>query len=535
MTDVGPSEVLAGAPADVSAGWHVPPWRTLGRRYYPVGIGIAVLSLTVGLFPSLVPTSSLGLIPRLASSSPNVALPARVNPATPPAAGFAAAPLPPYSGVPAPITAAATAPAPSQPAPVTSPSTSSPSTGSGAVGSGQSDTCPLSVLAEPPAPPAADLIEAFAAAGPLGPEATAGAPALAPVIPVVAPLFPLAGGVAGGKGGDLISTALVDLANLEDAVFAPFSSEINAFTPTAVADDEKFYREIGPLLTLASNVPELQCVGDLEIATGATVVPSDYPAATPLTGLGHSATAASPDQRVVTVSDSWASGLTPSFARSVEALIAQGLPVEVRLVDDAPASQANDTSGFASWVSATMASLPKVSVWEIDPSQAAPASAGSVAPADPAASLAAALTAAAEARAPGQLLGLGYPVRGSSWWPQLKTDINPAVFGVLNFVGVDASTLGAVAPDGLRWVVTLLRRGTLAQGGFSSGIPLFVTAGTAGTASDAEQIALAGQDAAALSGLGVGLLTWSSPSTELGQLFSAPGAAAQSLLSALRR
>jgi hypothetical protein len=501
-----------------------------------LAIGATFLALVVGFFPSTVPTSSLGFVPKLAAPAPvstgQTTPTTSPSPVQPPSdLGFAAGDdtYPAFSdtGTGSPV-------ATSTGAPVTAPATTG-TTGSGTVGSGAHATCPLPLPAEPPAPPAAELIEALAIAGPFGPEATAGVAALAPVVPVVAPLFPLAAGVAGGKNGVLVSEALVQIANLEDEVFAPFSSELATVTPEAVAGDEKFFQEIGPVLTLASNLPDLACVGDVEIAAGSTLVPADYPNAIPLTAYGPSAT--SVNNRVVTVSTSWAEGITPSFSRAVDSLIAQGDSVEMHLYDDAPAGQAGDDQGFATWVTGTVAAFPKVAIWEVDPYLGTTATTGASAPTDPALSLAAALAAAARARAPGQLLGVGLPAQSAPWWSQFGSALEPAVRSVINFAGLDTTGFNGgsgLSPAGLHWIVTLLRRGTLAQAGLPAQLPLFVTAGTTAPMSDAAQSVVAAQDAAGLSGLGVGLLTWSSPSTLGGQLFSNIDAA-ENLLSALAR
>jgi hypothetical protein len=185
-------------------------------------------------------------------------------------------------------------------------------------------------------------------------------------------------------------------------------------------------------------------------------------------------------------------------------------------------------------VSATVASLPKVAIWEIDPYSAPTAPAGSVAPADPATSLAGALAAAAAARAPGQLLGVGLPATGSSWWAQMATAVSPRVRAVLNFAGVDTAGLGGASglqPAGLRWVLTLVRQDELAQAGLPGQMPLFVVAGPGSPESVQAQADQAQRDAAALAGLGVGLLAWSSPQTAGGQL----GAGTGGLLAALVR
>jgi hypothetical protein len=514
-----------------------PPVRTVVRRYYPVAIGAATLAVVVGLFPTTVPSSSLGLIPKF--SAPAVATPVAPSAAAPvaavPAVGPTAGYVPPV--VPsAPLTLPPVVTAPT----TTSPPTGAvPTTGSGAVGTGQTSHCSLPIPAEPPPPPAADLIELFTAAGPFGPEATAGAAALAPLVPLVTPVFPLAASIAGGKGGTLISTALVDLADLEDTLFSPFSKEITEITPTFVAESEQFYREIGPILTAASNLPDADCVGDLEIATLSTLVPSAYPGATSLTGLAKSAgTNDAADQRVATVEASWVNGVSTSVAHVITSLLASGVPVEMRLVDDASRAQASDTAGFSAWVTAVMAQFPKVSAWEIDPTQAAASPSGSVAPSDPSGSLVEALTAAAEARVPGQLLGVGYPVLGNApWWSGFWQQLDPAVRGVVNFVGVDGSVLGGaqgLTPKGLQWIVGLLRRGALSVAGLPATVPLFVTAGTSSMLTPAAQASLAAADAAALSGLGVSLFTWSSPDMVEGQLLTDP-AEALSLLSALQR
>jgi hypothetical protein len=399
------------------------------------------------------------------------------------------------------------------------------------VGTGPQASCPLPLPAEPPAPAAAELIELYSAAGPFGPEATAGAPLLAPVVPIVSPLFPLAGGFAGGKSGTTLSTILVEIANLEDDVFAPLAPQIAAFTPGAVSDSEHLYQEFGPLLTLASSLPDLTCVGDLEIATGATLEPDDYPGAVPLSKYGGIADAgAQPASgRVVVVSASWAEGVTPALAGFINGLIAQGTHVEVRLTDDAPAGHAADDQGFASWVLTTVADYPKVAIWEIDPDSVSQAAGGSVTPTDPVASLTAALTAAAQARAPGQLLGVGLPPLDSvNWWPQMAGALGPALRADVNFVGVDTTALAgqaALSPAGLRWLITLVRQVALAQAGLPDQLPIFVVAGTDAPLSVASQADVAAQYAASLAGLGVGLLTWSSPSTVNGQLASGePGA-----------
>jgi hypothetical protein len=512
------------------------PLRTLTRRYYPVAIGAATLAVVVGLFPTTVPSSSLGVIPKF--SAPVVAKPAPavasppVTPSNPiepsaPSVGFAAG----ADSLPPVVTSPASTPPTTATPPVT--------TGSGAVGTGQTSHCSLPVPAEPPPPPAADLIELFTAAGPFGPEATAGAGALAPLVPLITPVFPLAGGIAGGKGGTLLSTTLVDIADIEDVLFSPFAKEIAAVNPEFVASSEQFFREIGPILTALSNLPDIDCVGDLEIAAAATIEPSEYPGATTLSGLGTAAASnGAANERVTTVEVSWAGGLSAGVAHAVNALLAAGVPVEMRLLDDAPSAQAANTAAFASWVTSVMAQFPKVTAWEIDPFQAASATPGAVAPSDPAGSLADALTAAAQGRVPGQLLGVGYPVLGDApWWTSLLSRLNPAVPGVLNFVGVDGSVVGGspgLTPNGLHWIVDLLRRGALAGAGFPSNIPLFVTAGSNAALGPAAPSSLAAQDATALSGLGVSLLTWSSPDTTAGQLLRDP-AEAISLLDALVR
>jgi hypothetical protein len=238
------------------------------------------------------------------------------------------------------------------------------------------------------------------------------------------------------------------------------------------------------------------------------------------------------------ISAPWAEGITPALAGSINALIAQGTHVEVRLINDPPAGHAADDQGFASWVRTTIGQYPKVAIWEIDSSDAATAASGSVAPTDPVGSLIAALTAAAQARAPGQLLGVGLPALDSAtWWPQMAGALDPQLRAELNFVGVDTTALTGgtdLSPAGLRWLVTLARQVALAQAGLPESLPLFVEAGTGTPLSLAAQATLAAQDAASLAGLGVGLLTWSSPSTVSGQM--SPGdPGADTLFAALVR
>lgn len=510
---------------------------TLTRRYYPLAIGAATLALVVGLFPTTVPSSSLGVIPRF--STPVIAKQAPAVASAPAPVVAPVAPASPYVEPTLPITSAIGASVVTAPATTPPVATQPPTTVGGAVGTGHVSHCSLPVPAEPPPPPAADLIELFTAAGPFGPEATAGSPALAPLVPFITPVFPLAGGIAGGKGGTLISTALVDIANLEDVLFSPFAKEIATATPTFVSSSEQFYRDIGPILSALSGLPDIDCVGDLEIAAFSTVAPSAYPGAVSLPGLGSAAGSSdAASQRVSTVELSWANGLSPATAHAITSLLAAGVPVEIRLIDDAPSAQESNTAGFASWVTSVMAQFPEVRAWEIDPFQAASPTAGGVIPSDPSGSLADALTSAAQARVPGQLLGLGYPVLGDApWWSGFFGRLDPAVRGVVNFVGVDGSVLGgaqALTPNGLHWIVDLLRRGALTSAGLPGTIPLFVTAGTTSVLAPSAEAVLAAQDAAALTGLGVSLLTWSAPDTGAGQFLSDP-AAATHLLDALVR
>jgi hypothetical protein len=134
------------------------------------------------------------------------------------------------------------------------------------------------------------------------------------------------------------------------------------------------------------------------------------------------------------------------------------------------------------------------------------------------------LQAAAEARAPGQLLGVGLPLLdATTWWSQMAAALPPGVRAVLNFVGVDTTELNGgagVSPAGLRWVLSLVRQYALAQAGLPAQTPLFVVAGTDQAVTMATQSSEAAQDAASVDGLGVGLLSWSSPSTLSGQLLT---------------
>jgi len=537
----------------------------LARRYYPFAIGVAFLGVVVGLFPSTVPTNTLGYVPRVTLPVPAPGPPAS-GPATPPTASSPQVPsVPAVPAVPevpsaqaagAPVTASSvtsgststspvappTPPATSIPAPGSSPP---PPSGTGRSAAPTTEVCPLPLPAEPLPPSAAELIEIYAAAGPFGPEATAGAPALAPLIPVVAPLFPLAGTVAAGKNGSLLSDTLVEIANLEDDLSAPFASEINAFTPGAVDDDEKLFRELGPLLSLAQQIPDLGCVGDVEMAAGATVAPEAYPGAMPLSTYAAPSSAAA--RHVAVLSTSWADGLTPAFVEQLDALLAQGTPVEVRLVDDAPATApaaaqtdapaggpadppagpAAIGSAFAAWVSSVMGRFPGVEAWEIDPSDRPSAAPGTVAGGDPAAEAAAlgdALRVAVTDRQPGQLIGVGLPTTGPApWWTDALAGLVPAVRSLVNFVGFDSTAQGPQSPAGLGWVVTGVRR-QLGSAGLAHA-SLFVIAGTDASESLAAQSQLAAQDAEELRGLGVGLLSWSSPTTLDGGLAHDPSGA----------
>jgi hypothetical protein len=511
------------------------PFRPLLRRYYPLAIGATFLGVVVGYFPSTVPTSSLGFMPL-------VTAPAHASASVPSAAAVAA----PRSSSPVlnslPVAGGGlpfggtqnVAGAPVTTSPATTPTTGAAAGGGGTVTTGVTAKCPLPLPAEPTPPSAADLLEVYAAAGPFGPEATAGAALLAPVLPFVGPLLPLAAGFAGGSGGGILSTALVDVAVLEDKAFAPFASEIAAITPGAVSGSEAFYRDIGPLLSLASSLPDLNCVGDVEIATAATVAPADYPGALPLAKFGSEAAVNDPAVAVVEIP--WAEGMTPGVTQAINQLIAQDRPVEVRLSDDPPAGHDTDASGFAKWVGTTVAQFPGVAMWEIDPYSAAIGSAATQAPADPAMTLVGALASAARARAPGQLLGVGIPTDAPAWWSQLTGALSPAVRSLVNFAGLDTTAMGGsggLTAPGLHWVVSLVRQGMLAQAGFTADLPLVVMAGTDAPSNLAAQTSQAAQDAAALNGLGVGLLSWSSPSTWGGQWVG--NGTAQMLLSALAR
>jgi hypothetical protein len=505
------------------------PLQRISRRYYPFAIGALFLGLVVGLFPSTTPTGLLGFIPQIKvihEAAPPLAVPALKNasPSFAPPVGFADDFTPPVLPQVSPPSGT----------PAASVTTAPPATG-GLPGAGQTVSCSLPVPSEPPAPPAAELIEAFEVAGPFGPAATAGDGLIAPVVPIVAPLFPLSAALIGGSGGAAESTALSDIGELEGTLTAPFASEIDASNQESIAFDEELERDAAPLLTLAEEIPDLDCVGELEIAAGATLAPSAYPGATPLVPVGS----ASPSERpaFVVLSTSWAQGLSPTLEKAVQGWAAAGVPVEMRLGDDAPATTDPTAPTFAAFVASTIAKLPTVGAFEIDPFEAASAPSGSRPPTDQLSSLAGAVQAAAVARGIGQLLGVGLPVPLSSatWWSSLGKAIGAPALSRVNFAGLDAGALGtAETPSDLRWIIGLLRQSGLAAGGLSADLPLFVTVGPTAPLSNGAEVALARQYAASLQGLGVGLLAWSSPGTVSGAELP-DTAAGQSLLGALTR
>jgi hypothetical protein len=360
---------------------------------------------------------------------------------------------------------------------------------------------------EPPPPPVAALLEAFAVAGPFGPDAVAGAGFLTPVLPVVTPLLPLAEDGT-GKNGAVISELLVEIANEEDTLFAPFDAYISQGNQSTIDTDQKLLTALGPVLHLAEGIPDLDCVGVLELAAGYTIDPSAYPGGTSLLG---SAAGANQHESVASFSTSWSQGITPSLQKTLSALEATGEPVELHLVDAAPLGQQGHVDGFADWVGQVIAANPKVAIFEVDPPRA-----GTLAPDDPLNSLADAVDTAAQSRALGQLIGVGLPapLASAPWWSELSEHLSPAVLARINFMGVDATELGPnVSPSSLRWMLGLLRQGMLKSEGFSSELPFFVTVGSAGSDPLATQIASAAAYARSLSGIGVGLLSWSDTSS----------------------
>ena len=380
------------------------------RRYYPFAIGGAFLAVVVGVLPSTLPSNSLGFLPTLPPRHLSVASPVASTPTTVPGVPVSTTPEPPFfaEGVGSGALPASSIPVAAGAATTPAPTASSGSTPPASNG----ESCDLPLPKEPPAPPAADLLEAFAVAGPFGADAVAGAGFLAPVLPVVTPLLPLAGALT-GKNGAVLSQLLVTIGNEENSLLAPVVPYISAGNQATLSTDQKLLTELGPVLHLAEGLPDLDCVGVLEIEAGSTIDPSGYPGATSLLGSVSSTEA---DNHVVAFSADWAHGVSPSLQKAIDGLVAAGVPVELHLVDSVPSGHLQDTTGFATWVTSVMSQNPKIAIFEVDPSPAP-----RTASADPGSSLADALDAAVTARSVGQLVGMGLPVPLASapWWSEV--------------------------------------------------------------------------------------------------------------------
>ena len=207
----------------------------------------------------------------------------------------------------------------------------------------------------------------------------------------------------------------------------------------------------------------------------------------------------------------WSAGVPVGLPAALSALASKGDPVELELVDQAPAGHSIGGTGFADFVAQVVHDAPRASALQIDAADTDPAGAAQIA------DLVHGLAAADLVRQPGQLIGVGVPdaaqgAGAASFWRAFAATAGGYQASFVDFVGADLTPAAAPSVDAdsaeAAQTAQALRAAWTALGGVPANVPLFATLGLASgtsvsTASVQQQIvsylgALAGLHVVAL-------------------------------------
>ena len=183
----------------------------------------------------------------------------------------------------------------------------------------------------------------------------------------------------------------------------------------------------------------------------------------------------------------WNRGVPEATERQMDAVLAQGLKVNLALKYVPPAGRNGDIQGFAAWVGEVVAAHPRVSVWQITNEanvNLTPDSDGGSQ--DPRGALIEGVKAAGAVAGPEQKVGFNWfyrldPASDSAFWLELGTRGGAAFRAALDYAGVDIYSGTYITPlysvddrADYERALRYLREELMPLAGLGSEVPIYI-------------------------------------------------------------
>lgn len=318
--------------------------------------------------------------------------------------------------------------------------------------------------------------------------------AIAPIVPMATPLVYISEPVLNALTPN-ISTAVTDYVTIIDAAglnspqeqqfaqqFEPYWLQfLNSLSPVEAALASS---TAGQCLVLFENelaVTDSQL--NLSLPNPPLVVPAIPSGSSSATQAVAAATTADTKSSFAQLVLPWSGGVPTDLGQTVAALRASGHPVELDLVDQAPANQSVGTTGFPDFVAEAVHAAPQASAFEVDVPSAEPAAAA------PMADLVHGLASADFARLPGQIIGPGVApaatgTGAAGFWGAFDRAMQGYQANMVDFVAADLTPVTEATPAAdqaeAATAARSLESAFTAMGGVPADVPVFGTVSLAG-------------------------------------------------------